>query len=70
MHTEADSQQTNQIKRQIQAAWDKLTDEDLDGQALKRQHIVIQIQAKYGLAKEQAENALKDWEIKHRSFLK
>ncbi len=70
MHSHADHQSTNQIKRQIQTAWSKLTDEDLSGQALKRQHIVVVIQAKYGLAKEQAENALKDWEIKNRSFLK
>lgn len=57
------------IKRNIQACWTKLTDDDFSDDGLKRQHIVLKLQEKYGLQKEQAENALKDWEIKHRKFL-
>jgi uncharacterized protein YjbJ (UPF0337 family) len=59
----------NQLKGKIQASWSKLTDDDFDAKELKRQQIVLKLQEKYGYKKEQAENALKDWEIKNRSFL-
>ncbi len=58
-----------QLKGKIQACWNKLTDDDFENNDLKRQQIVLKLQEKYGYKKEQAENALKDWEIKNRSFL-
>jgi len=57
------------LKSKIQASWSKLTDDDFETNDLKRQQIVLKLQEKYGYKKEQAENALKDWEIKNRSFL-
>lgn len=57
------------LKSKIQACWSKLTDEDFEVSDLKRQQIVLKLQEKYGYKKEQAENALKDWEIKNRNFL-
>ncbi len=59
----------SQLKGKIQASWNKLTDDDFETNDLKRQQIVLKLQEKYGYKKEQAENALKDWEIKNRSFL-
>jgi uncharacterized protein YjbJ (UPF0337 family) len=58
-----------ELKLKIQESWNKITDEDLDRQEIKRQHIVEKLQVKYSLKKEQAENALKNWEIKNRNFL-
>jgi uncharacterized protein YjbJ (UPF0337 family) len=58
-----------QLKLKLQESWNKITDEDLDLQEIKRQHIVEKLQVKYSLKKEQAENALKNWEIKNRNFL-
>jgi uncharacterized protein YjbJ (UPF0337 family) len=58
-----------QLKLKIQESWSEITDEDLDRQEIKRQHIVEKLQVKYSLKKEQAENALKNWEIKNRNFL-
>lgn len=58
-----------QLKGKIQACWNKLTDDDFEISDLKRQQIVLKLQERYGYKKEQAENALKDWEIKNRSFL-
>ncbi|OYY47797.1 MAG: hypothetical protein B7Y48_11540 [Methylophilales bacterium 28-44-11] len=59
----------SQLKSKIQTSWNKLTDDDFDANDLKRQQIVLKLQERYGYKKEQAENALKDWEIKNRSFL-
>lgn len=56
-------------KVQFQQSWSALSDEDLERAEGSRQLIVCMIQEKYGLSKVQAENALKDWEIQHRSFL-
>lgn len=58
-----------QLKAKIQESWNKITDDDLDAGEIKRQHIVEKIQIKYALKKEDAENALKNWEIKNRNFL-
>lgn len=57
------------VKAQFQLSWSALTDEDLQVSNGRRQMLVLKIQEKYDLTKEQAENALKNWEIQHRSFL-
>jgi uncharacterized protein YjbJ (UPF0337 family) len=57
------------VKAQFQMSWSALSDEDLQSTNGTRQMLVLKIQEKYGLTKEQAENALKNWEIQHRSFL-
>ena len=58
-----------QVRVQFQESWTALTDDDIQASLGRRQWLVSKIQEKYGLSKEQAENALKDWEIQHRSFL-
>jgi len=69
MSLNVSSSEWPQLKSKLQECWNKITDEDLDSQEIKRQHIVEKIQIKYALKKEDAENALKNWEIKHRNFL-
>lgn len=57
------------VKAQFQLNWNALTDEDMQIANGRRQMLVVMIQQRYDLTKEQAENALKTWEIQHRSFL-
>lgn len=57
------------VKEQFQSSWQQLSHEDIQATLGKRSLIVTKIEEKYGLTKAQAENALKNWEIQHRSFL-
>jgi uncharacterized protein YjbJ (UPF0337 family) len=69
MKTEQIKDSWQQVRVQFQESWTALTDDDIQASLGRRQWLVSKIQEKYGLSKEQAENALKDWEIQHRSFL-
>jgi len=51
-----------QIKGQIKEQWGKLTDDELDVIAGKRDQLVGKIQEKYGIAREEAEQQVKDFE--------
>lgn len=57
------------VKAQFHLSWSALSDEDLQVTNGRRQMLVLKIQEKYSFTKEQAENALKNWEIQHRYFL-
>lgn len=57
------------VKGQFQSSWQQLSQEDIQDAFGKRTLLVTKIEEKYGLSKTQAENALKNWEIQHRSFL-
>jgi uncharacterized protein YjbJ (UPF0337 family) len=57
------------VKGQFQSSWQQLSQEDIQAAFGKRSLLVTKIEEKYGLSKAQAENALKNWEIQHRSFL-
>lgn len=46
--------------------WGKLTDDELDQIAGKRDVLVGQIQTKYGIAQEAAEQQVKDFETTHK----
>jgi uncharacterized protein YjbJ (UPF0337 family) len=46
--------------------WGKFTDDELDQIAGKRDMLVGQIQAKYGIAQEAAERRVKDFETTHK----
>ena len=51
-----------QLKGKVKQKWAKLTDDDLtyvDGQ---RDQLLGRIQERYGIAKDQAEKQLKEWE--------
>lgn len=51
-----------QAKGKIKEQWGKLTDDDLDVIAGKRDQLLGKIQERQGLAKDAAEKQLKDWE--------
>jgi uncharacterized protein YjbJ (UPF0337 family) len=51
-----------QVKGVVRERWGKLTDDDVDVIAGKRDILLGKIQEKHGLAKEVAEKELKDWE--------
>ncbi|HLJ86077.1 MAG TPA: CsbD family protein [Candidatus Angelobacter sp.] len=50
-----------QVKGSVKAKWGKLTDSDLDIIAGKHEQLVGRIQERYGIAKEEAEKQVKDW---------
>lgn len=51
-----------QIKGSVKQQWGKLTDDHLDGIAGKRDQLVGKIQENYGIAQDEAERQVKDWE--------
>jgi uncharacterized protein YjbJ (UPF0337 family) len=51
-----------QFKGKIQEQWGKLTDDDLDVIAGKRDQLLGRIQERHGITKDEAENQVQDWE--------
>jgi uncharacterized protein YjbJ (UPF0337 family) len=46
----------------VKEQWGKITDDDLDRIAGKRDQLVGNIQKTYGIGKDEAEKQMKDWE--------
>lgn len=46
----------------VKAKWGKLTDDDLTYVNGKRDQLVGRIQERYGIAKDEAERQIRDWE--------
>ncbi|MGB3070494.1 MAG: CsbD family protein [Ottowia sp.] len=57
-----------QFKGKIKEQWGKLTDDDLDVIAGKRDQLVGKIQERQGIAKDVAEKQLSEWETRHKDF--
>lgn len=53
-----------QVTGRVKAQWGKLTDDDLDVVAGHREQLAGKIQERYGVAKEEAERQLAEWERK------
>lgn len=53
-----------QMRGTAKEQWGKLTDDELDQMAGKRDHLIGKIQEKYGIAKEEAERQVDDWSKK------
>lgn len=51
-----------QAKGQARQKWGRLTDDDLDVINGKREELVGKVQERYGIAKEEAERQVKDFE--------
>ena len=51
-----------QVKDRVREQWGKLTDDDLDVIDGRREQLSGKIQEKYGVAKDDAENQLSDFE--------
>ncbi|MBK8073861.1 MAG: CsbD family protein [Ramlibacter sp.] len=52
-----------QLTGKVKEQWGKLTDNDLDIVAGRRDHLAGKIQERYGVAKEDAEKQLAAWEL-------
>ena len=57
-----------QLKGKVQQKWGKLTDDQLDVIAGKREHLAGKIQVMYGIGKDEAENQLSDWQKKQKNI--
>ncbi len=50
-----------QMKGEVKQKWGKLTDDDLDVIAGKREKLVGRLQERYGMARNEAEKQCDDW---------
>jgi len=50
-----------QLKGAVKSQWAKLTDDDLDNVAGKRDQLVGKLQARYGVLQEDAEKQIDSW---------
>src|SRR5947209_8222720 len=50
-----------QIKGEAKTRWGKLTDDDLDTVGGQRDQLIGRIQERYGIAKDQAQREVEDW---------
>jgi uncharacterized protein YjbJ (UPF0337 family) len=50
-----------QMKGAVKKRWGKLTDDDLEFIAGKRDELVGRIQERYGISKEEAQNQIDNW---------
>jgi len=51
-----------QFKGEAKEQWGKLTDDELDQVEGKRDKLIGRIQERYGIAKDEAERQVSDWE--------
>ncbi|MBP6404751.1 MAG: CsbD family protein [Ramlibacter sp.] len=57
-----------QFKGKAKEQWGKLTDDDLDVIAGKRDQLLGRIQERHGVAKDEAEKQVKNWESRNPDF--
>ena len=57
-----------QFKGKVKEQWGKLTDDDLDVIAGKRDQLLGKLQERHGLARDAAEERLKGWEQRNPDF--
>lgn len=51
-----------ELKGEVQTRWGRLTDDDLDEINGERTKLLGRLQATYGIAKDEAEKQVKEWE--------
>ena len=51
-----------QLKGKVRQQWGKLTDDDFDVVAGRRDQLIGKVQERYGVAKDEAEKQVADWE--------
>ena len=57
-----------QFTGKIKEQWGKLTDDDLDVVAGKRDQLAGRVQETYGVSKEEAEKQIRDFETRHKDW--
>jgi uncharacterized protein YjbJ (UPF0337 family) len=55
-----------QLKGKMREKWGKLTDDDWDTVAGKKDQLLGKLQERYGYSREEAERDYNDWESMHR----
>ena len=55
-----------QLKGKVKEQWGKLTDDDFDVIAGKRDQLLGRIQERHGISRDEAEKQVKDWEDARR----
>jgi uncharacterized protein YjbJ (UPF0337 family) len=55
-----------EFKGRVREQWGKLTDDDLDVAAGKRDQLIGRIQERYGIAQEVADRQVNDWLARQR----
>jgi uncharacterized protein YjbJ (UPF0337 family) len=53
-----------QVVGKAKSQWGKLTDDDLDVVAGRREQLAGRIQERYGIAKDEVEKQISEWELK------
>ena len=53
------------LKGRVKEKWGKLTDDDLTRVEGKRDQLVGRIQERYGIAKDEADRQIREWESLH-----
>ena len=56
----------NEYKGKAKQQWGKLTDDDLDVVDGKREELAGKIQNRYGIAKDEAERQIDEWQNRHQ----
>lgn len=56
-----------QLRGQLREKWGKLTDDDLDVIAGKRDQLAGRLQKTYGITKEEAERQIRDFETSYKT---
>ncbi|MCK9516096.1 MAG: CsbD family protein [Ottowia sp.] len=54
-----------QFKGKVKEQWGKLTDDDLDVIAGKRDQLIGKIQERFGIARDEADRQVADWETRN-----
>lgn len=57
-----------QVKGKVREQWGKLTDDDIDVIAGKRDQLLGRIQERHGVSKDEADKQVKNWEERNPSF--
>ena len=57
-----------QFKGDVKQQWSKLTDDQLEMIAGKREHLAGKIQVMYGIGKDEAEHQLSDWQSNQKNI--
>ncbi|ALU88219.1 MULTISPECIES: CsbD family protein [Herbaspirillum] len=57
-----------QFKGKAKEQWGKLTDDDLDVIAGKRDQLAGRVQEAYGVSKDEAEKQIRDWEDRNKDW--
>jgi len=57
-----------QFKGKVKEQWGRLTDDDLDVIAGRRDQLLGRIQQRHGLARDEADRQVRDWERTHPDF--